>query len=127
MSHAILIIGEDPAQIDFTAPDAPPGMSAEKVMQGLTSSRDKLRTRGHDAEILLIKDVVTLEAQLKDALQEQSFDIFVIGAGLRTLPPMAEQFERLMNVLHRLAPSGVLAFNARPDDSADAALRHIKP
>lgn len=125
MSQAILIIGEDPAQIDFTALGAPPGMSAEKIMRGLTGSRDRLQAMGHKAEILLTKDIESLEKQVIEALRGQSYDIFVVGAGLRTLPPMAEKFERLMNVLHRQAPSSRLAFNSRPDDSDVAALRHL--
>jgi isocitrate lyase len=41
-------------------------------------------------------------------------DFIVIGAGLRTLPAMAEQFERLMNVVHEQAPNAKLAFNSQP-------------
>lgn len=125
MSQAILIIGEDPAQIDFTAPGAPPDMSAEKIMSGLTGSRDRLRAMGHTAEILLTKDVESLEKQVTEALRGEAYDIIVVGAGLRTLPPMAEKFERLMNLLHRHAPSSRLAFNSRPNDSDEAALRHL--
>lgn len=125
MKRGVLIIGEDPAQIDFDALDAPPGMSAEKVMQGLTSSRDRLVELGHRTEILLIRDGATLEAQVEERLHGQHFSIIVIGAGLRTLPSMAGQFEQLMNALHRLAPSSAFAFNSRPDDSAEAALRHV--
>jgi hypothetical protein len=48
----------------------------------------------------------------------------VIGAGLRTLPGLAKQFERL-NVLHEQAPQAKLAFNSQPDDSDKAALRWL--
>ena len=40
MSKSVLIIGEDPDLIDFSAADAPPDMSAQKVMDGLNGSRD---------------------------------------------------------------------------------------
>ena len=49
----------------------------------------------------------------------------MIGAGLRTLPPMAMQFERLMNVVHARAPTAKLAFNTHPADSAAAAMRWL--
>jgi hypothetical protein len=39
---------------------------------------------------------------------------------------MAQQFERLMNVLHeRAPPTAKLAFNSQPGDSDAAALRWL--
>jgi hypothetical protein len=124
MSKTVLIIGAHPSLIDFSAPNAPP-LSAEKVMDGLNASRDRLNSLGHDARILLTGEASTIEAEVSKALKERQADVIVIGAGLRTLPPMAEHFERLINVLHRLAPHSKLAFNSRPDDSDVAALRHL--
>ena len=67
---SVLIIGEDPSQIDFDAPDAPKGMSAEKVMDGLNGSLDRLRAAGHDAELLLTRDAASVEAQTREALNQ---------------------------------------------------------
>jgi hypothetical protein len=125
VGKSILIIGEDPSQIDFDAPDAPKGMSAEKVMAGLNGSVERLRRAGHSADLLLTKDAETVEAQTREATARASYDIFVIGAGLRTLPPMAAQFEQLVNVLHEQAPTAKFAFNSQPDDSDVAALRWV--
>jgi hypothetical protein len=66
-----------------------------------------------------------MAAQVGPALQARNYDVIVIGAGLRTLPAMAEQFERLMNVLRDKSPRSKLAFNSRPDDSDAAALRWL--
>jgi hypothetical protein len=121
---SVLIIGEDPSQIDFDAPDAPKGMSAEKVMDGLNGSLDRLRAAGHDAELLLTRDAASVEAQTREALKG-GYDVIVIGAGLRTLPAMAGQFERLINVLHVEAPEARIAFNSNPADSDVAALRWL--
>jgi hypothetical protein len=49
MPQSVLIIGEDPGLIDFSAPGAPPGMDADKVLRGLNGSRDRLEHAGHDA------------------------------------------------------------------------------
>jgi hypothetical protein len=100
-------------------------MTADKVMQGLNGSRDRLEGLGHETHILLTTDAETVEAQVSAALQDHRYDVIVIGAGLRTLPPMADQFERLMNLLHEKAPQAKLAFNSRPDDSDKAALRWL--
>ena len=121
----VLIIGEDPALIDFDAPDAPKDMSAEKVMTGLNGSVTRLQSAGHDAELLLTRNADSIEAQVRDALQGKNFDVIVVGAGLRTLPLMAEQFERLMNVLSDRSPQSKLAFNSQPDDSDIAAFRWL--
>jgi hypothetical protein len=87
MPQSILIIGEDPAFVDFSAANVPPGMSADKVIGGLNGSRDRLEGPGHHARILLTKDAKTVEAQVSAALRDHLYDVVVIGAGLRTLPP----------------------------------------
>jgi hypothetical protein len=125
MGKSILIIGEDPAQIDFDAPDAPKDMSAAKVMDGLNGSVTRLEAARHSVTLLLTKDAETVERQVMQALADASYDVIVIGAGLRTLPPMALQFERLMNVLHERAPNAKLAFNSQPGDSDAAAIRWL--
>ena len=122
---SVLIIGEDPALIDFEAPNAPKDMSFAKVMEGLNVSVTRLRARGYVAELVLTRDARSVEAQVSHALQGKNYDVIVVGAGLRTLPAMAEQFEQLMNVLRQKSPRSKLAFNSRPDDSDAAALRWL--
>lgn len=36
-------------------------------------------------------------------------------------------FEAVINAIHRGAPAAAIAFNTRPDDSADAAARWLPP
>ena len=122
---SVLIIGEDPALVDFDAPDAPKDMSAAKVMDGLNSSVARLQAAGHEAEVLLTRDAASVEGQVGRALQGRNHDVIVIGAGLRTLPKMAAQFELLINALRDKSPQSKLAFNSRPDDSDVAALRWL--
>lgn len=125
MTKSVLIIGEDPGQIDFDAPDAPPDMSADKVRAGLDGSVERLQAAGHFAALLLTRDAQSVDAQVSVALAERDYDVIVIGAGLRTLPAMAAQFERLINVLHERAPGSKFAFNSQPADSDQAALRWL--
>lgn len=119
---SILIIGEDPAGIDFDAPDAPKGMTAATITDGLNGARDRLRAAGHRADILWTRDAIEDEARQSLAAR---YDVIVIGAGLRTLPPLADKFERLINVILRESPASRIAFNSRPDDSDTAALRWL--
>jgi hypothetical protein len=60
MPQFVLIIGEDPDLIDFSAPAVPPNMDAHKVMKGLNGSRDRLKGLGHEARILLMRDAETV-------------------------------------------------------------------
>jgi hypothetical protein len=43
---SVLIVGEDPALIDFGAPDAPKNIDAAKIMAGLNDSVARLQPRG---------------------------------------------------------------------------------
>lgn len=120
---SILIIGEDPARIDFDAPGAPEGVTAATITDGLNGGRDRLRAAGHRADILWTRDAIEDEAS--QALAATRYDVIVIGAGLRTLPPMADKFERLINVILRESPASRVAFNSYPGDTDIAAQRWL--
>ena len=36
-------------------------------------------------------------------------------------------FEMVVNAVHKAAPNATFAFNTRPDDTADAAARSLRP
>jgi hypothetical protein len=70
-------------------------------------------------QLLMIFEI-TVDAQVSEALKESRYyDVIVIGAGLRTLPPMAEQFERLIKLTcyMKRPPQAKLAFNSQRADS----------
>jgi hypothetical protein len=125
MPQSILIIGEAPELIDFSAPGMPPDMNAQTIMEGVCAATNRLEGMGHEVGLLLTKDAETVEGLVSAALKERDYDVIVIGAGLRTLPPMLEQFEKLINVLREKAPRAKVAFNSRPEDSDKAALRGL--
>jgi hypothetical protein len=54
-------------------------------------------------------------------LKAQTYDCVVIGAGIRLPPHSLSMFEAVINAVHRAAPDAAIAFNTRPEDSADAA------
>jgi len=121
---AILIIGEDPACIEQE--DMPPGITPDGILAGLNAAKDALQSKGNQAEILLTTTVDRIARELADSVRGRHFDVIVIGAGLRMLPPMAGHFERLMNAIREHAPNARLAFNSKPDDTAEAAERQIR-
>jgi hypothetical protein len=61
---------------------------------------------------------------VEQRLKAQTYDCVVIGAGIRLLS--LSMFEAVINAVHRAAPDAAIAFNTRPEDSADAAARWLK-
>ena len=60
-------------------------------------------------------------------LRSASYDCVVIGAGVRLPPRHLALFEVVINAIRKVAPGAAIAFNTRPDDSADAAARWVAP
>jgi hypothetical protein len=63
----------------------------------------------------------TVERQLRST----NYDCVVIGGGVRLLPRNLPLFEIVINAIRKAAPGAAIAFNTRPDDSADAAARWV--
>jgi hypothetical protein len=123
--RSALLIGLDPALIDFSAPEfaAFPGMSAEKVMAGLTAAVEGMKTLGYDAHPCLSDFGQTAEAVVTAQLQRLQFDYIMIGAGIRTAPGNFILFEKLINVVHEHAPRAKICFNTKPSDTLEALQR----
>ena len=51
----------------------------------------------------------------------------VIGGGLRIPPKSLALFEMVVNAVHKAAPAATIAFNTRPKDTAEAAVRQLNP
>jgi len=49
----------------------------------------------------------------------------VIGGGVRLPPRNLALFEVVIDAIRKAAPAAAIAFNTRPDDSADAAARGL--
>jgi len=60
-------------------------------------------------------------------VQSTNYDCVVIGGGVRLPPRNLALFEIVVNAVRKAAPGAAIAFNTRPDDSADAAARWIAP
>lgn len=65
------------------------------------------------------------EEMVSSALQSQPWEVVIIGGGLRTAENELGLFERVINLVHRLAPGAAIAFNASPSDTYEAAARWI--
>jgi hypothetical protein len=121
----ILIIGMDPHTIDFTNPEIPPGLTAEKIEQGLNATLEKLDSMGYAAETFLIETGTTDLSNLAKQLSEKNYDGVVIGNGIRGLPGNFILFEQIINVVHTNAPTSKIIFNTLPTNTDEAVKRWL--
>jgi hypothetical protein len=121
----VLLIGFDPATVDFSDPALPPGMTAEKIHAGINLAVGDIAGRGWHPEICFINPDETAVQTIERCLAGSVYDCVVIGAGVRLPPSRLALFEAVVNAIHRAAPRATIAFNTRPDDSGAAAARWI--
>jgi len=86
-----------------------------------------VRGVGYDVTSCLIDLGDTAEAVTAEALKSRTFDCVLIGAGLRQPGERLLLFERIINLIHRLAPTASICFNTTPADSAEAVQRWVAP
>jgi hypothetical protein len=122
---SVLVIGLDPALIDFSQPGYAAGMDATKVLAGLKSSEDELTRLGYSVQMCLTDFGETAEAVVQSQLEQERFDCILIGAGVRTNPNNFMLFEKLVNVVHKHAPQARMCFNTLPSDTAAAVQRWL--
>src|SRR6204780_1986750 len=122
----VLFVGYDPETVDFSDPALPPGMTAEKVHAGIAVAMKQFAERGWEADVGLFRPDETAGPTVERQLASKSYDCLVIGAGVRLPLRGLALFEVVINAVHKAAPDAAIAFNTRPEDSADAAARWLR-
>jgi hypothetical protein len=122
---SVLVIGLDPALIDFSQPGYAAGMDATKVLAGLKSSEDELTRLGYSVQMCLTDFGETAAAVVQSQLEQKRFDCILIGAGVRTNPNNFMLFEKLVNVVHEHASQARICFNTLPSDTTAAVQRWL--
>ncbi len=120
----VLLIGIAPEAVDVSDPDLPPGMTAEKIADGIRATLADMTARGWEPAFCSILPDETAEASIAGSLAER-WDCIVIGGGIRIPASNLKLFERVINAVHRDAPDTPIAFNSSPRDTADAAARWL--
>jgi hypothetical protein len=121
----ILFVGQLPETVDFSDPAIPPGFNAEKIHAGIAIALSKMAERGWQADPCMIAPDETAAAVLEKQLATASYDCVVIGGGIRLPPKSLSLLETVVNVVHKAAPNARIAFNTRPEDTAEAAARWL--
>ena len=120
-------MGYDPETVDYSNPALPPGMSAEKIRAGVSLSLREMTDRAWEGDVCYIRPDGTAGQTVEHHLASGNYASVVIGAGVRLPPQSLAVFEAVVNAVHKAAPAAVIAFNTRPEDSADAAARWLSP
>ena len=121
----VLLVGLEPDIVDYSKSPVP-GLTAAKVRAAVEADSAKLESLGYSVKSLYVDDGKTAEATLTKALASGGFDCIMIGAGLRIVPSYFLLFEKLINIIHRHAPTSTkLCFNTNPADTADAVQRWV--
>jgi len=118
----VLAIGIDPVFVDYTAL---PQFTPQMFRSYIDAQLERVRGLGHDVTSCLIDLGDTAEAATAEALKSRDFDCVLIGAGLRLPAERLLLFERIINLIHRLAPKASICFNTTPADTAEAVQRWV--
>ena len=121
----ILFVGQKPETVDFSDSSLPPGFDADKINAGIAVAVQKIAERGWQSDTCMITPDEAGQAMLENQLKGASYDCVVIGGGLRIPPKNLILFETVVNIVHKAAPGAVIAFNTKPEDTADAAARQL--
>ena len=122
----ILLLGLDPETVDYSDPALPPGMNAEKIHAGIAVAVKQFTDRGWESDVGFIRPNESAGPTVERQLRSTNYDCVVIGGGVRLPPRNLALFEVVINAVRKAAPGAAIAFNTRPDDSADAAARWVK-
>ena len=124
MAKHVLAIGIEPGQADYSAF---PQLTPEFVRNYIEAQLVRLADLGYEVTSCLIDPDKTAEASVATALREQTFHCVVIGAGLREPKERLVLFEKVLNLVHSLAPDAAICFNTTPADTAEAVQRWVEP
>jgi hypothetical protein len=122
----VLFVGQQPETVDFSDPAIPPGFNAEKIHAGIAIAMTKTAERGWQADLCLIPPDKTASLVLEKQLATTTYDCVVIGAGIRLPPKSLSLLETVVNTVRKAAPNASIAFNTRPEDTAEAAARWLQ-
>jgi hypothetical protein len=122
----ILFVGLQPETVDFSDPSLPPGLNVEKIHAGIEVAMKQMTDRGWHADLCLIRPDDTAGPTIEHRLGAKLYDCVVIGGGVRIPPKNLLLLEVLINAVLKAGPGTAIAFNTRPEDTAEAAARWLK-
>lgn len=121
----VLLVGIDPAAIDYSKPGMLTGMNAAMVRSVLDAAHASFKGSGIDADMCLIGFAEGEAEKVARQLSTIPYDVVVIGGGLREPKETVRLLEKVLEAVRNHAPRARIAFNTSPADSLEAAKRWI--
>ena len=118
----VLVVGLDPYRVPGPWDPAP---VADAIAVGMARFADA--GIGVESCLFGLDGSDDIEAGVTEALGSRPWEVVVVGGGVRRPDDQLDLFERIVNLVHRHAPHGAIAFNSTPGDTFDAAARWLKP
>jgi hypothetical protein len=118
----VLVIGLDPYRVPGPWDPAP---VADAIAAGMARFADA--GIGVEGCLFGLDGSDDIEAVVTEALDRRPWQVVVVGGGVRKPEEQLELFERIVNLVHRHAPTAAIAFNSAPGDTFDAAARWLPP
>lgn len=125
--NTILLIGIDPFLINFTTPEFAdfPGLTAAKVEAGMKDAMKQLIELDYEVQLCWTDFGQTALSVLEQVFRSKSFDVVLIGAGIRKPESNFILFEKMINTILTFAPQSKICFNTNPMDSVTAVQRWL--
>lgn len=122
----------------MTTPADMPAAGARILGVGLdeaigAAAQDALRRSGLRATVITVTDDPDGDERLREALRADTYDAVNLGAGLSgqappdfgATPDSTVWFNRILNIVHALAPSAKIVLARGPDDVGPALDREL--
>jgi hypothetical protein len=121
----VLVVGFDPNSVDFSTPEMVAAhLTADTVLAGIAAENDRIQALGYEIERCHVTPDTDLQV-VRDRLTSNRWDMVVIGAGMRIRPEALPLFERVINLVHELAPGARIGFPSGPTDATEAIQRWV--
>lgn len=119
--NSVLIIGFTAEATDLTGLD----ISVESLRERIAAGDAEVVAAGYEvARGWVGTDHATGVAEVRELLTAHTFDVVLIGNGVRGFPRFTELFEQLVNAVHELAPRARFALNVDPPNTLEALQRN---
>jgi hypothetical protein len=104
-------------------PEVPGPITAAERRAQLSELEARLEANGYLMDTCLLMNQSQDEASIEAALRAKPYACVCITASLRLAPHHTQLFERVVNVVHRCAPTARFCFHLSPTDVVAAVQR----
>ncbi|MEU6560623.1 hypothetical protein [Nocardia nova] len=116
-----LTIGLHPKSLDYSRF---PDLDEKQLTARVNAANAALRDSEFDITPCLVSSAPDeAEAEVRELLNGQSFDLVMVGGAVRAVPEHTLLFERIVNLVADVAPGIRFCFNTSPETTLDALRR----